>query len=155
MAKKNKILLYGGIVFIIYLIIALLITTQDLRAQHSEWTIETLKEYYDAQLRLRDNLVAQKFESLQIAVDKAEGFSREKFENTNEWRATLENLGRTYMPRSEYEADHESIIANINDLKVGLDKIENIKSGSASTVAYIIAGIGVLIAIASFIIKLK
>jgi multidrug resistance efflux pump len=58
---------------------------------------------------LKQEIAAQK-DSITIAmaaadraITKAETAVEKRFENSNEWRNTVETLQRTYMPRAEFE----------------------------------------------------
>ena len=131
----NK-LIYIGIILILFTCIALTFPQPK-----TEWTVITLKEYFESKL-----------DALALAVDEAKEFSKEKFANTNEWRNTLENLGRTYMPRLEQEsrdkAQDDRIQANTDAIK----KIENIKQGGNIVWAYIIGGAGMFFGMISLLL---
>ena len=152
--KKYKILGLGVSAMILYfLFIFIIFPNITVNAQQSAWTIQTLKEYYDKALEQRDKLIAQKFESLQIAVDKAEAFSKEKFANTNEWRNTLESLGRTYMPRTEQESKDRSQDEKINTNTADIKRIDNIKQGGINVWAIVFGITGILIAAITLVLK--
>jgi hypothetical protein len=119
----------------------------------SNWTLETLKEFFE-----------QKFTSLGEAVRKQETAYNERFASVNEFRNTLSDQQRTFMPRIETEIlfkNHEDL-HNVLNNKVDniikkLEKIENIKQGGNIVWAYIIAIIsliGVLISIAMNLSKI-
>jgi len=135
--KKYRFLLIGIIVLILFL--GAVVTAFSLHPQsESQWTVQTLKEYMD-----------QRFDLMQVAVDKAEVFAKEKFENTNEWRTTFENLGRTYIPRAEYESAHIGIHTEVSELKERLDRIQNMKQGGNVVWAYVLAGASLIVAVFS------
>lgn len=119
---------------VVFLLIAALITSEDLTAQPSSWTVQTLKEYTD-----------QRFNALETAVTKQENAYNDRFDNTNEWRASYEDLikvmQRDYLPRSEFEALKESV----SEIKAELNRIQTLKEGGSTTVAYIAMGIGLLV----------
>ena len=104
--------------------------------QSQQWTLLTLKAYYD-----------QKFESLQVAVNKADAATEKRFESVNEFRGTLSDQQRTFLPRAEYEAGIKTTTDDILDLKTRLNKIENLKQGGSTTLAYIVSGVSLLIAL--------
>lgn len=64
----------------------------------SEWTLETLKEYFEQAIR-----------SNALAVLKAEDASEKRFESVNEFRAQLNDQATTFVTRRELEAVSEKI----------------------------------------------
>lgn len=67
------------------------------------WTIETLKEHFDQ--RFKDNSIAiiAALKSQEKAVATANKSLERRFEGVNEFRATLSDQQRTFIPRSEVE----------------------------------------------------
>ena len=74
----------------------------------------SLREYVDTRFEAQEKAVnaalaaAQQavnaaLVAAQKAVEKAEVATEKRFENSNEWRNTVETLQRTYMPRVESE----------------------------------------------------
>lgn len=133
----RKIILTGIGVFILLLIICFGTLAIDRKPEPCyQWTITTLKEYVD-----------QRFTQLQLAVDKAEQATEKRFESVNEFRMTLSDQQRTFVPRAEYESGHAAIHTEVAELKARLDEIENLKAGGSNTIAWLAAGIGLIIAI--------
>jgi hypothetical protein len=58
---------------------------------------EAVKAAFDAQ----KEAIAAALAAAKEAVGKAEAAVEKRFENTNEWRNTVETLQRTYTPRTE------------------------------------------------------
>lgn len=56
-----------------------------------------------AALAAAEKAVAAALSAADRAVLKAEMATEKRFENSNEWRNTVETLQRTYMPRTEFE----------------------------------------------------
>jgi hypothetical protein len=61
----------------------------------------SLREYVDVRFEAHDRAVQSALTSAKEAVIKAEMATERRFENSNEWRNTVETLQRTYMPRTE------------------------------------------------------
>jgi hypothetical protein len=137
----------------IIILISLLITLSSSEPQN-QWTISTLKEHYDYVLNVRDEKIDQKFASLELAVLKAEQATEKRFESVNEFRAQLADQGRTFVPRNEYENGQKDQSNMIDDLKVRIDKMENMKSGGNVVWAYVLAGVSLIVAMFSIRDKL-
>ena len=129
MFKKYKIPLIGAIVLTVYLIIVAYSFVD-------QWTLQTLKEYFE-----------QRLDAMDLAITKAEQATEKRFEGVNEFRNTLSDQQRTFVPRLEYEGGHLELTNRVNDLRARLDKIENMKQGGNVVWAYVIAGISLVIAI--------
>jgi len=76
------------------------------------WTLESIKAHYDVVLKHqydnynmmlaeRDERVIQKYQAMELAVNKAEAATEKRFESVNEFRAQLGDQSRTFMPRIE------------------------------------------------------
>lgn len=104
-------------------------------SQTSTWTVQTLKEYVD-----------QRFEAVTEAVTKAEDATEKRFASVNEFRNTLSDQQRTFIPRAEYEAGHISLSNEVSELKARIAKIESMKQGGSITLYIIIAVISSLVA---------
>jgi len=86
-----------------------------------------------------------------------------RFENVNEWRATVTDLieqvrgmiaeiKEVYMPRAEYNVRHEKISADIQDLRDFKVKVDSKASQSSVTINFVITIIGLLIGLAGLIL---
>jgi urease accessory protein UreF len=91
----------------------------------------SLREYFDVRVDALDKAMAARFEeqdkavaaalasaekavvaalaAADRAVSKAETATEKRFENSNEWRNTVETLQRTYTPRTEVAQTVKSI----------------------------------------------
>jgi len=135
----RKYLYIGIIVLIIYLIIASIILAP--AQTKTEWNVTTLKEHFDYVIQERDKTISQKFQSLELAVTKAEQATEKRFEGVNEFRNTLADQQRTFIPRSEYEAGHMELTKRLDEIKTKADKLENIKQSGNIVWAYVLSGI--------------
>ena len=105
----------------------------------SGWTVDTLKQWVD--MRFRD---------MQEAVLKAENASNDRFASVNEFRQTLTDLSRTFIPRAEYEQRVRAMDATIirlekeAALRAGSEsKGQNLGRASLSIIAIVISLLGV------------
>lgn len=87
----------------------------------------SLREYtdkrFDAQekavaaaLAAQEKAVAAALAAADRAVLKAETATERRFENSNEWRNTVETLQRTYMPRTESDQLTKALAEKIDEL---------------------------------------
>lgn len=121
--------------FIIIILPLVLLTTSS-APERSEWTVETLKDYFDT-----------RFDALDKAVTKQEDSNNEKFRNSNEFRSSLEDQQRTFMPRTEAEAINKTFTSRLEIMEAELNRIKAEKSGGSATIAYMIAIVSTVIAI--------
>ena len=98
-----------------------------------EWNVNTLKEHYDAILK-------EKFESLQRAIKLAEDYYKQKFENVNEWRETVNIMQGEYAKKIQVDL-----------LKEHIDKLEARKEGGNTVWVYVISIMGLIIAIVAML----
>jgi hypothetical protein len=85
------------------------------------------------------------------AVTKAELAAEKRFESVNEFRNTLADQQRTLMPRSEAEILFKSLTDKIESNTRSLNAVANQKTGAQHLWGYVIAAIGILIALSRFI----
>lgn len=90
--------------------------------------VTALREYVDvrfsaqekavsAALAAQEKAVAAALAAAKEAVTKAENATERRFENSNEWRNTVETLQRTYMPRTESVQNWQSITEKVEALQ--------------------------------------
>jgi hypothetical protein len=85
------------------IVLTLLVCALPLAAQTSRPDDISLREYVDVRFEAQGKAVDAALAAAKEAVIKAETSTEKRFENSNEWRNTVETLQRTYMPRSESE----------------------------------------------------
>lgn len=132
----KKIILIGILAFT--LLLGVCFGTLAVDGAFNQWTVTTLKEYVD-----------QRFTQLQLAVEKAEQATEKRFEGVNEFRLTLSDQQRTFLPRAEYESGHNGLHTEVTELKERLDKIESMKSGGNVVWAYVLSAVSLIVAIFS------
>src|SRR5688572_29346626 len=92
------------------------------------------KEAVDAALVAQKEAIAAALAAAKEAVTKAETATEKRFENSNEWRNTVETLQRTYTPRTEVN----QMIGSLTEKLEALQKL-------------IWVGLGILLAFQFFI----
>ncbi len=121
------------------------------------WSIETVREHLLALLHQHENMDERRHESqaqaleaarmaTQMAIDKAEIAMERRFESINEFRESLSDQTRTYMPRAEYEAKHVAITAQIDSIDKRLTLAEGRSSGIQASWAVVIAVVTIALA---------
>jgi hypothetical protein len=78
---------------------------------------ETQDRAVAAALAAQEKAVAAALAAAKEAVTKAENATERRFENSNEWRNTVETLQRTYMPRTEAVQVSSSMTEKIEALQ--------------------------------------
>ena len=128
------------------------------------WTLEALKEHYDIVLKNqynhynvllaeRDERVTQRYQAMELAVNKAETATEKRFEGVNEFRAQLGDQSRTLMPRIETEVLLKNVNDKIEALTIKVEKSGNIKAGGNQMIAYIVAAISLIVTIITLLGK--
>lgn len=123
------------------------------------------EEHCDKMNNERELRFAEKFESIDKAITKAETATDKRFESVNEFRAVLTSQQNTLLPRVEYDAGHKSLSElvssqhkTLSDViltqKERIDKLENLKQGGSNMYILIVGILGILMAIASFILNI-
>jgi len=95
------------------------------------------------------------------AVLKAETATEKRFESVNEFRGTLDNQQRTLIPRSEVDVMVRGLTEKIADITKRLDglqaesrELQSERKGIQGGYGYAVGAIGILIALASFGLRL-
>lgn len=112
--------------------------------QHvSGWTVDTLKEYTE-----------QRFISAEKAIQIANEASEKRFDAVNEFRGQLGDQVRTFLPRAEYDARHETLENRVSELTNRINRSEGQDKGSAITMGKIYAAMGAAVGIITLIVLL-
>jgi len=120
----------------------------------NRWNVYSLKEYFDVVIDKLDEKIEQRFASVKEAVTKAEAATERRFEGVNEFRNTLSDQQRTFLPRKEYEATMSSIDSKINEVGKKVDKLDSMKAGGKDVWVYIVAVASLIFGIASIAISI-
>lgn len=135
----------------------------------SGWTIDTLRasvrqelqdlrflldERYATQTKALDaafvaaeKAVATALSSAEKAVTKAETAAERRFESVNEFRAQLNDQAGTFMPRTEYQAKHEALEKQVDELTHRIARSEGSSSGKNAMYGWIVAAVGLVVAV--------
>ena len=89
------------------------------------------------------------------ATAKAETAMEKRFDNTNEWRGTVEGLQRTYLPRDEFNAVKMANDERFNALKEQVTSNTGRGKGMGEMLAVLISIVAVLVAIAAVFLDKK
>jgi hypothetical protein len=141
----------------------------------TQWTIESIRDHFNRLIDVNDRRYEQRFADLKVAVDlafaaqkelvqsallsaeravtKAENAAEKRFDSQNEFRGSLEDQARTFMPRAEAEIVFKSLVDRIQALSEFQKIKEGERKGGSDVFAWILAGISVIVAILS--VKLK
>ena len=93
----------------------------------SEWTLESLYTHLSALIAASDRENALRVDALESAitgqalaakeaVEKAQTSLERRFENTNEWRAALNDVISKMMVRTDFEAAHSTLTAKTESI---------------------------------------
>ncbi len=89
------------------------------------------------------------------AVSKAEIANEKRFDNTNEWRAAMQDRDKLTISRDAAEARFSALSDRIAALDVRLEKTESLKEGAGHTWKVIAAVLGALLAVVSIVAVLE
>ena len=126
------------------------------------WTLDTLEKYMsrrldDMERRAddREKMHVERFAAAKERVDlamaasdkailKAESASDRRFDGVNEFRKALSDNSATYMPRSEYAVQHQSLVEKIDTTVAAVAKMQSAAEGrikGVSTVGFIVMAV--------------
>jgi hypothetical protein len=116
--------------------------------QVSGWTVDTLKAHFEAIIAGNDVRYDQRF----AAQESAAKYAQEK---SNEFRGSLDDIGKKQMPRAEAEALIRSISEKIDLLQARLDRNEGRSGGLSSGWGYLIGAIGLIGSLVAIVLALR
>jgi len=129
----------------IFIFISLLFSVLNISSNNEQqWTVESLKQYVD-----------QRFNAIDKAVEVASTATEKRFENTNEWRKSYEDLIRNMQGNYVSIKEFESLKEKVENIKEDQDRIANIKVGGNAVVAYIISGVSIFVAMISIFVLIS
>jgi hypothetical protein len=117
------------------------------------WTLATLKEHFDSLLAEEDRRYEQRFASQEQAIRKADAANDARFSSVNEFRATLSDQQRTFMPRPEAERIITSIDERLAAMAARLDKAEGSSGGKLAGWGWAVGVLGLVLAILARFVK--
>lgn len=110
-----------------------------------------LKEHFNQQLKDFKALEESRFQSLEKAVRLAARQMEKRLDSMNEFREQLKDQSNTFLPRDSFEAKHELIQKQVDELRMIQAEVRGKASQMSVSVAYIGIGISFLVAIIDFI----
>jgi hypothetical protein len=113
----------------------------------SDWTVDTLKEHFDAILVEKDKAISAALLAAEKAVTKAETASDKRFEGVNEFRQALSDQTNTLVPRTEWQSARD-------EQERRLRLVEAAATGVAATRAMLIVLAGLLVAAVGVVVAL-
>jgi len=114
----------------------------------SGWTVDTLKEYLESKINGNDKRYAQRFD----AQESANKYAQEK---ANEFRGTLDDIGKKQMPRTEAEALAKANSEKIDALQARMDRNEGRGGGFNSSWGYLVGAVGLIATLIMIFIALR
>ena len=106
----------------------------------SEWTVDTLKEYFDALMAANTKAVEAALAAAQAAVGKAEIATEKRYDGLNELRGTMADKDKLLLPRTEFQAEMNPLLERLADLQTRVTKAEG-RSGLSTPLLAALAGL--------------
>lgn len=135
----------------------------------SGWTVDTLHAHVQRQLHDLRSLLDERYatqtkaldaafmaaekavqtalESAEKAVTKAETAAEKRFESVNEFRGQLADQNASFMTRIEFDAKHEALEKQVDELKKHSDRLHGRSGGQSALYGWIIAAVTVVVSI--------
>lgn len=125
----------------------------------SGWTVDTLKAYLESVIDGNDRRYQQRFD----AQEAANKYSQEK---SNEFRGSLDDIGKKQMPRSEAEAMFKALsdkaeafakanAGRISDLQARLDRNEGRSGGFSQGWIILVGAVGLAATVIMIVMTLS
>lgn len=129
----------------------------------SEWTVDTLKEYFervirdqgtatDAALMAANKATDAALMSADKAVNLAADGLREWRAGANEWRGAMTDRERSFISRAEFDQMNKSTKELLDRLQVNMDIGTGNKQGRAEAWAFLAMAAGAVGAVLGFLI---
>jgi hypothetical protein len=131
-------------------------------SMRDEWTFETLRAHLVALMDANDRRYEQRFgdqntavnaalQAAEKAVTKAEAASEKRFESVNEFRETLSDQARTFIPRAEAELRMGTIERDLSTLKNANVERRGQSVGAKEMWGYVAFAIGLVLTVLSIL----
>jgi hypothetical protein len=105
-----------------------------------------------AALAAQKEAVAAAFSAAQQAVAKADMAFEKRLENTNEWRAAMDEYGRNLMPRTEAEQRIAALTEKLGELSHRMTESAGRSRGIGDSWQFLVASLLVVAAVVTAII---
>lgn len=111
--------------------------------QHvSGWTVDTSREDLLRVIADQQKYFERRLLDQQNAVKIANEASEKRFESVNEFRGQLNDQVRTFLPRAEYDARHETLENRVSELTNRLNRSEGKSTGLNAGWTIFLGGLG-------------
>jgi hypothetical protein len=152
---------------------------QAMSASNSQWTLETLKEHFDALFAERDKqyveraianktaveaalkaaetLNAAAFAASEKAIAKSDINAEKWREQANEWRGSMQDRENKFAARAEVDNEFKNLRSELGSLKESRAEGSGRSGGSQAMWGYVVGAIGLLgigITFVTFLMKL-
>ena len=114
-------------------------------------SLESLQEMYDRLLAEQEKRYMQMFKTAEEAVVLAKHDIEKKLDSMNEIRRQLNDQAATFLTKENFESKHDSIVKQIDDLRLSKATLEGKASQQSVNMTLFIAVIGLLIGLVSII----
>lgn len=119
-----------------------------------EWTVATLKEYFETRLDAISRRSDDRLTSLQEASSVLSADLSRRFDNVNAFRGVVNDQAAKFVTGAAYQAEHSALLSRLDALANRVTTIEASATGTARLFGFLVAGIGAIGAIATTIIVL-
>jgi len=96
--------------------------TQDVDT--SQWTLETLKQYFEMRFNALEAALDARFNSQEKAIAVASVNSEKRFDATNEWRLTVDDITKLKANISDFTTFKETVAKDLKDICKDIDSLE-------------------------------
>lgn len=98
--------------------------------------IEEREKRFNERFHSQEQAVASALTAAKEAVDKAEKAQERRLDLLNEFRAQAADESAKFLPKGEYNVNHEGLIERVNKLEVSVGRVQ---AGSGLIAAAIVA----------------
>lgn len=118
----------------------------------SGWTVDTSREDLLRVIADQEKYFERRLLDQQNAVKIANQASEKRFESVNEFRGQLNDQVRTFLPRAEYDARHETLENRVSELTNRLNRNEGKSTGLNAGWGYLLGGLAGIATIVGIIL---
>lgn len=115
--------------------------------------VVSLKDYIETIVGSLEKNYNSRLDQMDRAVTKAERTTEKRFEGVNEFRAALQDLTRSFIPRPEIEAMFKNLSSKVEDNTRELAKMRNMKQGGNVVWAYVLSGVSLMGALIALVTR--
>jgi preprotein translocase subunit SecF len=122
------------------------------RGDRPHWTIESLREHFEALLAANDLRQQQRFDAQQQALRDALAANEKRLDGMNEIRGQLDSQARTFMPRPEADQRFGAMEQRIGKIEAMQTRVVGRGEGKSASTTALLAVVGLLIAVIGVIV---